>query len=255
VSLVGKGIMYDSGGISLKPADEVHATMKNDMSGAAAILAAMCELKGLACPTAVTGWLMCTDNMPSGTAMKLGDVITMRGGTNVECSTPTPRAACDGRRAGPRDRGKTDAIIDIATLTGACLRALGPDIAGVLGNRQGLVDQILAAAGATGEPVWQLPLARRYRKWLDSPIADVKNVGGATAGAITAALFLADFVGEIPWAHIDIAGTAQNDVAASWRPAGCTGFGARLLLDLLRHFDPKTAGAVDESVRSYALTG
>jgi leucyl aminopeptidase len=256
VSLVGKGIMYDSGGISLKPADEVHATMKNDMSGAAAILAAMCELKDLNCRTAVTGWLMCTDNMPSGTALKLGDVITMRGGTNVEVLN----ADAEGRLVMAdalvlATEGTTDAIIDIATLTGACLRALGPDIAGVLGNRQGLVDQILAAAGATGEPVWQLPLAHRYRKWLNSPIADVKNVGGSTAGAITAALFLADFVGEIPWAHLDIAGTAQNDTATSWRPDGCTGFGARLLLELLTHFDPKTAGTVDESVRSYALTG
>jgi leucyl aminopeptidase len=256
LSLVGKGIMYDSGGISLKPGDEMHAQMKNDMSGAGAILAAMSVLASVHCPIAVTGFLMCTDNMPSGTALKLGDVISIRGGTTVEVmNTDAEGRLVMSDALVLSTEEPTDAIIDIATLTGACLRALGPDVAGVIGTNQGLVDQVLSASGATGEPAWQLPLDRRYRKWLDSPIADIRNVGGANAGAITAALFLAEFVGDIPWAHIDIAGTAQNDVATSWRPAGCTGYGARMLVELARNFEPKKLAADHGSVAAYALTG
>jgi leucyl aminopeptidase len=256
LSLVGKGIMYDSGGLSLKPGDEVHAAMKNDMSGAGAILAAMSVMAELKSPTAITAFLMCTDNMPSGSAMKLGDVLSVRGGTTVEViNTDAEGRLVMSDALVLANEETTDAIVDIATLTGACLRALGPDVAGVFGTDQGLVDQVLNAAGTTGEPAWQLPLDRRYRKWLDSPIADIKNVGGATAGAITAALFLSEFVGDTPWAHIDIAGTAQNDVATSWRPVGCTGFGARLLLDLARNFTPDRLGSNGGSVAAFALTG
>jgi leucyl aminopeptidase len=237
LALVGKGIMYDSGGIALKPGDEVHAQMKNDMSGAAAILAAMAELGDLGCTAQVTGWLMCTDNMPSGTALALGDVITMRGGTTVEViNTDAEGRLVMADALVLATEEQSDAIVDIATLTGACMRALGTQIAGVMGNDQSLVDKISAAAEATDEPVWQLPLATRYRKELDSTIADLKNLGGANAGAITAALFLAEFVGEVPWAHIDIAGTAQSGSDAGWQTAGCTGFGARLLAELAVHF-------------------
>jgi leucyl aminopeptidase len=237
LALVGKGIMYDSGGIALKPGDEVHAQMKNDMSGAAAVIAAMSALAGLGCPNAVTGYLMCTDNMPSGTAMALGDVITMRGGTTVEViNTDAEGRLVMADALVLATEEPTDAIIDIATLTGACMRALGTQVAGVMGNNQGLVDQIRAAADATDEPVWQLPLEARYRKELDSTIADLRNLGGANAGAITAALFLAEFVGDVPWAHIDIAGTAQSGGDAGWQTAGCTGFGARLLTELAIDF-------------------
>ena len=237
LTLVGKGIMYDSGGIALKPGDEVHAQMKNDMSGAAAILAAMAELGDLGCPTQVTGFLMCTDNMPSGTALALGDVITMRGGTTVEViNTDAEGRLVMADALVLATEEPTDAIVDIATLTGACMRALGTQVAGVMGNDQNLVDQIRAAAEATDEPVWQLPLDKRYRKELDSAVADLKNLGGANAGAITAALFLAEFVGDVPWAHIDIAGTAQSGGDGGWQTAGCTGFGARLLAELAVHF-------------------
>lgn len=237
LTLVGKGIMYDSGGISLKPADAVHATMKNDMSGAAAILAAMTLLRELDCPTAVTGYLMCTDNMPSGTAVKLGDVLTMRGGMTVE----VVNADAEGRLVMAdalvlATEEPVDAIVDIATLTGACMRALGTQIAGVLGNDQHVVDQVLAAAARVDEPAWQLPLAHRYRAEMNSDVADIKNMGGANAAAIHAALFLEEFVGDTPWAHLDIAGTAQNDTPRTWFPQGCTGFGARLLLDLALDF-------------------
>ncbi|MFC9324551.1 leucyl aminopeptidase family protein [Kitasatospora sp. NPDC057015] len=239
VTLVGKGVMYDSGGISLKPADAVHATMKNDMSGAGAILAAMSVLRELGCPTAVTGYLMCTDNMPSGTATKLGDLLQIRGGTTVEViNTDAEGRLIMADALVLATEEPTDAIVDIATLTGAAMRALGAEIAGVFGNRQPLVEQVLAAARATDEPAWQLPLSRRYRAELDSEVADIKNMGGPNGGAIHAALFLEDFVDGRPWAHLDIAGPAQNDSASSWRPKGCTGFGARLLAEFLLGFTP-----------------
>ena len=229
--------MYDSGGISLKPADGTHATMKNDMSGAGAVLAAMTALPAIDCRTAVTGYLMCTDNMPSGTALKMGDVITMRGGTTVEVTnTDAEGRLVMGDALVLATEEPTDAIVDIATLTGAALRALGPEVAAVIGNDEGLVDQIQAASAATDEPVWQLPLARRYRKYLNSDVADMNNLGGLHAGAITAALFLVELVGDHPWAHIDIAGTAQADAPDAWRVAGCTGFGARLLVELADSF-------------------
>ncbi|HEX7136004.1 MAG TPA: leucyl aminopeptidase [Iamia sp.] len=237
LGLVGKGIMYDSGGIALKPGDEVHAQMKNDMSGAAAILAAMAELADIGCRTEVTAYLMCTDNMPSGTALALGDVITMRGGTTVEVINTDAEGRlvmADALVLATEDG--VDAIVDIATLTGACMRALGTQVAGVIGNNRALIDQVREAAEVADEPVWQLPLERRYRTELDSTIADLKNLGGANAGAITAALFLAEFVGDVPWAHIDIAGTAQSGGDAGWQTAGCTGFGARLLVGLAETF-------------------
>ena len=213
--------MYDSGGISLKPGDAVHATMKNDMSGAGALLATMLSLSKAKCPTAVTAYLVCTDNMPSGTAVKLGDVMTVRGGTTVEIiNTDAEGRLVMADALVLATELKPDAILDIATLTGACMRALGEQVAGVMGNNAALIDQVRAAGEATDEPLWELPLERRYRSQLDSDVADIKNLGGANAGAITAALFLETFVGDVPWAHIDIAGTAQSDMSAPWRPAG-----------------------------------
>jgi leucyl aminopeptidase len=238
LTLVGKGITYDAGGIALKPADEVHATMKNDMTGAGAILAAMLVLGRLKCRAQVTGYLMCTDNRPSGTALALGDVIQIRGGKTVEViNTDAEGRLVMADALVLATEEETDAIVDIATLTGAAMRALGTQIAAVIGNDAGLVAQVESAAAATDEKVWELPLARQYRHFLDSPIADLKNLGGANAGAITAALFLEEFVDGRPWAHIDIAGVAQSDADASWRPAGCTGFGARLLVDLALGFE------------------
>ncbi|MGI5950953.1 MAG: leucyl aminopeptidase family protein [Brooklawnia sp.] len=237
LTLVGKGIMYDAGGLALKPGDEMHATMKNDMTGAAAILAAMTTLRDLGCQAQVTGYLMCTDNLPDATSVKLGDVIVMRGGKTVEVIN----SDAEGRLVMAdalvlATEEPVDAIVDIATLTGACLRALGPEIAGVMGNDAGIIEQVRAAGERVDEPVWELPLARRYRKQLDSTIADLRNVGGVNAGAITAALFLDEFVGDVPWAHLDIAGTAQSDSADKWRNRGTTGFGTRLLVDLALNF-------------------
>ena len=241
VALIGKGIMFDSGGLGLKPNDLVHATMKGDMSGAGAILAAMTALQALGCKVAVTAYLMCTDNMPSGTAMRLGDVLTVRGGKTVEVINTDAEGRLvmsDGLVLATEQKPRPDAIVDIATLTGACQRALGILSAGVLGNNQALVEQVKAAGEQTGDTVWQLPLDRRYREELESEIADLKNVGGDNAGAITAGLFLEEFVDGVPWAHVDMAGTARAERDNSWRSKGATGYGARLLVDFLLNFTP-----------------
>ena len=196
LALVGKGIMYDSGGISLKGGDAFHQIMKMDMSGAAAVLSTMSALKALRCKTKVTAYLMCTDNMPSGSAVKLGDVLTMRNGKTVEVLNTDAEGRlvlADGLSLAAEL--EPDAIVDIATLTGACLTALGTGIAGLLGNHQGFIDQVEAVSENVDEPVWQLPLAtKRYRKLLDSNSADMKNIGGPYGGTIIASIFLNEFV-------------------------------------------------------------
>ena len=237
VVLVGKGITYDSGGISLKPSDASHASMKMDMSGAAAVLGTLAALPALDCPTAVTGYLMCTDNMPSGSAMKLGDVLTMRNGKTVEIHNTDAEGRlvlADGLSLGAESA--PDAMVDICTLTGAVLSALGDRMAGLLGNNQAWIDQVSAAAKRTDEPTWQLPLAREYRKLLDSHVADMRNIGGPMAGTITASLFLDEFTGGVPWAHIDMAGTMKMESDDGWLAKGATGYGTRLLIDLVTNF-------------------
>jgi leucyl aminopeptidase len=238
LGLVGKGIMYDSGGISLKPSDESHAQMKNDMTGAAAILGAMTALRDLGCTTAVTAYLCCTDNMPSGSAMKLGDVLHMRNGTTVEVLNTDAEGRlvmADGLCLAVEDG--VDAVVDVATLTGACLRTFGVDIAGVMGSHAGVVDQVRRAGEVADEPVWELPLHRDYRSQLESQVADMTNMGGPNAGSITAALFLEEFTDGIPWAHVDIASTAQQPTERTWRNKGASGFGARLLIELATRFE------------------
>ncbi|MDJ0768501.1 MAG: leucyl aminopeptidase [Ilumatobacter sp.] len=242
LALVGKGVMYDSGGISLKPSNPMHAVMKMDMSGAAAVLAAMTALKALRCRNQVTAWLMCTDNMPSGSALKLGDVLTMRNGKTVEIHNTDAEGRlilADGLSLAVEE--EPDAIVDIATLTGAALSALGKEYAAVLGTSDAVIEQVEAAAGAVDEPVWELPLSKdRYRKLLDSVVADMRNVGGPYAGAITAAIFLSEFSGEVPWAHIDMAGAMDVDADKGWKSKGATGYGARLLIELAQGFTPPT---------------
>ncbi len=237
LGLVGKGIMYDSGGISLKPSDPMHLLMKMDMGGAAAVLGTFTSLRDAGVATQVTGWLMCTDNMPSGTSYKLGDVLTARGGTTIEVKNTDAegRLVMSDALVLANEAG-VDAIVDIATLTGAALVSLGASTAPILGNNQNMVDQVCEAAKAVDESIWQLPLQQKYRKQLDSDIADISNLGGPYAGATTAALFLEHFVGTTPWAHLDIAGTMQSDKDDSWRSSGATGFGARILLETAREF-------------------
>jgi leucyl aminopeptidase len=239
VALVGKGITYDSGGISLKPSDGMHVAMKMDMSGAAAVLAAMTALPVTKPRVKVIGYLCCTDNMPSGSALKLGDVLTFRDGTTVEIHNTDAEGRlvlADGLGLAVEDGA--DAIIDIATLTGACMRALGLDIAGVMGNDEGWIDQVRAAADRADEPVWPLPLPSRYRSQLDSDVADLKNIGSEWGGAIAAGLFLQEFVGGVPWAHLDIAGPMKVDRDDGWRSKGATAFGVRTILEVLDRFTP-----------------
>jgi leucyl aminopeptidase len=237
LALIGKGIMYDSGGISLKPSNESHAQMKNDMTGAAAVLASMTALRALGCTSAVTGYLMCTDNMPSGSALMLGDVLRMRNGTTVEVlNTDAEGRLVMADALALATEEPVDAIVDIATLTGACLRTFGVEIAGVMGNSPEVVEQLRCAGEVVDEPVWELPLHRSYRSQLDSPIADLTNMGGINAGSITAALFLEEFVDGKPWAHVDIAGTAQLPAPRTWRNKGATGAGTKLLIEFALRF-------------------
>jgi leucyl aminopeptidase len=230
LGLVGKGIMYDAGGISLKPSDAMHAAMKLDMSGSAAILGAMSTLRDLGCKTTVTGWLMCTDNMPSGAATRLGDVLTIRGGKTVEVINADAEGRlvmADGLALAVED--DVDAVVTVATLTGAAMRTFGTAMAAMMATRRELGAQLVAAGEATDEPVWELPLIRKYRKMLDSQIADIKNMGGENAGSITAGLFLDDFVDGRPFGHLDICGPMMTDRDDSWRSIGATAFGTRLL--------------------------
>jgi len=237
VVLVGKGVMYDSGGISLKPSNESHAAMKMDMSGAAAVLATMGALRAMKVKTQVTAYLMCTDNMPSGSALKLGDVLTMRNGKTVEIHNTDAEGRlilADGLSLGAES--KPDAMIDIATLTGACLAALGKKMAGVLGNNPGVIGQLKDSSVRTDELLWELPLFGDYRRMLDSNVADMRNIGGPLAGATTAALFLNEFVGNTPWAHLDIAGPMDADSDSNWLNRGATAYGTRLLIDFCANF-------------------
>lgn len=237
VVLVGKGVMYDSGGISLKPSNDSHVAMKMDMSGAAAVLSTMGALRAMKVKTQVTAYLMCTDNMPSGSALKLGDVLTMRNGKTVEIHNTDAEGRlilADGLSLGAES--KPDAMIDIATLTGACLAALGKRMAGVLGNNAGVIDQLKASSTRTDELLWELPLFSDYRRMLDSNVADMRNIGGPFAGATTAALFLSEFVGTTPWAHLDIAGPMDADSDGGWLNRGATAYGTRLLIDFCANF-------------------
>lgn len=230
LALVGKGIMYDAGGISLKPSDAMHALMKLDMSGAGDIFGAMTALRDLGCKTTVTGYLMCTDNMPSGTATRLGDVLTIRGGKTVEVVNADAEGRlvmADGLVLAVEDGA--DAIVTVATLTGAAMRTFGAALAPVLGNSPDLVAQLRAAGDATDEPLWELPLVKAYRPQLDSKIADIKNMGGENAGTITAGLFLEDFVEGTPYGHLDICGPMVTSHDDGWRPTGATAFSTRLL--------------------------
>lgn len=249
LALVGKGIMYDSGGISLKPSNAMHAAMKFDMMGAAAVFASMTALRDLGARTAVTGWLMCTDNMPSGSATKLGDVLTIRGGKTVEVKNTDAEGRlvmADGLVLATEEERRPDAIVDIATLTGAAMAALGTRTAAMLANDDTVAEQLQEAADASDENIWRLPLDHRYREQLKSNVADLSNIGGQYAGVILAGLFLNEFVDGLPWGHLDIAGTMQAESDDLWRSTGSTGFGARLLAEFAWAFTPPAAPDADD---------
>jgi leucyl aminopeptidase len=234
VALVGKGITFDSGGLSIKPGEGM-MTMKIDMSGAAAVLGAMSVLPVLGIPVQVTGYLCLAENMVSGRATRPGDVLTIKNGTTVEVLNTDAEGRlvlADGLSLATAEN--PDAIIDLATLTGACMVALGPRIAGLMGNDDALLDQVRSAADRAGEPVWPLPLPTEYRRDLESEIADLKNIaGGRYGGALHAGLFLQEFVDGKPWAHLDIAGPARSESDDAYVPKGGSGFGVRTLVELL----------------------
>ena len=234
IALVGKGITFDSGGLSIKPADAM-MTMKCDMAGAAAVAATVCALAELGAPVKVTGYLPMTDNMTGGDAQRPGDVYTARNGTTVEVlNTDAEGRLVLADAISLACEAKPDVVVDLATLTGACMVALGDKIAGLLGNDDALADELLGAADRTGERLWRLPLPADYRKLLDSPIADVKNIGSRYGGTLTAGLFLQEFVTEgTAWAHLDIAGAAWSEEVDAEIPKGGTGFGVRTLIDWL----------------------
>jgi leucyl aminopeptidase len=237
IAFVGKGVVFDSGGLSLKTSSGME-TMKTDMSGAAAVLAAMSVLKALDIKTKVTAYVPMVENMPSGTAIRPGDVLKIRNGKTVEVLNTDAEGRlilADGLALAAEDR--PDAVVDVATLTGACLVALGDKIAGLMGNRDTWNDQVQAAADAVGEPVWPLPLPKEYRKLLDSEVADLRNIStGSYGGALTAALFLAEFVDGVPWAHLDIAGPARAGGDDGYLVKGGTGFAVRTLVELADRF-------------------
>ena len=233
VALVGKGITFDSGGLSLKPAKSLE-TMKCDMAGAAAVLGTMVALGELRPAIDVDGFIPVTENLPGGKAQKPGDVIRFRNGKTVEVlNTDAEGRLILADALTLAADAKPDAIIDLATLTGACMVALGTQVAGLFGNDQALVDRLRAVAAETGEPLWQLPLVADYKDDIKSAVADLKNIGGGHAGSITAALFLQEFVGGRPWVHLDIAGPAFLDKATAYAPKGGTGFGVRTLVRYL----------------------
>jgi leucyl aminopeptidase len=232
LALVGKGITFDSGGLSLKPPTGM-AAMKMDMAGAAAVLGAVRAIALLEVPVRVTAYLAVAENMPSGTAQRPGDVITAYGGRTVEVLNTDAEGRLVMMDALVRcGEDGPDAIIDIATLTGAQLVALGSRIAGAMGNDDAWRDEVVAAASAAGELVWPMPIPEELRASLDSPVADLANIGERNGGMMTAAAFLREFVPEgVRWAHLDIAGPAFNEGSA-WGPfgKGGTGFGVRTLV-------------------------
>jgi leucyl aminopeptidase len=233
VALTGKGITFDSGGLSLKDPKGME-TMKDDMGGAASILATMKVIAALKPKINVIAAIPCSENMPGGSAQKPGDVITHRGGKTSEVlnTDAEGRLVLADSLAYLAER-EPSCIIDTATLTGACMVALGDSITGALGNDQPLVREVLAAGAAAGEPIWQLPLHADYRKLIDSNIADVKNIGDRYGGAITAGLFLAEFVGDTPWIHLDIAGPAFSERGHDLGPKGGTGVPVRSLVSFV----------------------
>jgi leucyl aminopeptidase len=234
VVLVGKGLCFDSGGISIKPAQGME-WMKFDMCGAAGVLGAMEAIARLKVPVNVVGLIGSTTNMPSGTAVKPGDVVKAMSGkfieiinTDAEGRLVLADVLCYARRYKPA------AVIDAATLTGACVIALGHTATGVMGNDPALVREVLAAGTLAGEPGWELPMWDDYKELIKSDVADVKNSGGRPAGTITAALFLKEFADEFPWVHLDVAGTAYTEADLGTVPRGPTGVPVGTFVEIVR---------------------
>ncbi len=231
VALVGKGVTFDSGGLSLKDAANME-TMKTDMGGAAAVIGAMSAVSRLKPSVEVLAFVPATENMPSGTAVKPGDVLRHYGGKTTEVlNTDAEGRLILADALAFASEQKPDAIVDVATLTGSIMVALGKRATGLFSNDDGLADELSAASQAAGERLWHMPLYDMYKKELESEVADLKNVGSRWGGAIIAALYLREFIGEgIPWAHLDIAGAARAESDHDENGKGGTGVAVRTLV-------------------------
>jgi leucyl aminopeptidase len=233
--LVGKGITFDSGGISIKPSASMDE-MKHDMSGAAAVVGALRACALLKLPLHVVGVIAAAENLPSGTAYRPGDIVTAMSGKTIEVlnTDAEGRVVLADALHYARTEYEPDAMLDLATLTGACVVALGPWATGLFGNHDGLVEHVRKAGEASAERAWPMPLWKDHSRHIRSQVADIKNVGGRDAGSSTAAAFLEAFVGDTPWVHMDIAGTAWTGKTGPYQGRGATGVGVRLLLEVLR---------------------
>ncbi len=234
IALVGKGVTFDAGGISLKPAEKMDE-MKMDMGGAAAVLGTMKAAAEMRLPINLVAVVPAVENMPSGTAIRPGDILTSLSGKTIEVlNTDAEGRLILADALTYVARYQPGVVIDLATLTGACIVALGNHAAAVLGNHNGLIRQLLKAGERSGERFWQLPLWEEYSELIKSDFADVKNTGGRAAGTITAAAFLQAFADKYKWAHLDIAGMAWAEQGKAGQPKGGTGFGVRALIEYLR---------------------
>ena len=237
ILLVGKAVTFDTGGISIKPSDKMDE-MKFDKSGGCTVLGIIKALSMLHFPINVVGIVPSVENMPSSSSYRPGDIIKMHNGKTVEVLNTDAEGRlilADALSYGV-EQYSPKCIIDFATLTGACIIALGSNVAGIVGNDDELIQKVVHSSMESGEKIWQLPLFEEYLELIKSNIADIKNIGGRTGGAITAAAFLSHFVNEVPWAHIDIAGTAwtqDGTIEKSYNPKGATGFGIRTTVKML----------------------
>ena len=233
IALVGKGITFDSGGISIKPSEKLEE-MKGDMAGGAAVIAAMAAISQLKPKINVMALIPATENLPDGNALKPGDVLTAMNGKTMEIiSTDAEGRLVLADALSYAKKHGAKKMVDAATLTGACRIALGDICTGAFGNNQELIDRVIAAGNEAGELVWQMPMFDEYGEQNKSDVADVKNVGGRLAGAITAAKFLAEFVDDTPWVHLDIAGTSLTDKERGYQIKGATGVPVRTLVNLV----------------------
>ncbi len=237
VCIVGKGITFDSGGISIKPAAAMHE-MKHDMSGAATVVGALRAAALLEIPLHVVGVIAAAENLPSATAYRPGDVLTTASGQTVEIlnTDAEGRVVLSDALHFARTEYAPEAIVDLATLTGACVVALGKWCSGLFSNDDRLAGRLAQAGEATAERLWRMPLWDDHREAIRGEVADLKNTGGRDGGAITAAAFLSCFVEKTPWAHLDIAGTAYVDKPLPCQPRGATGVGVRLLAEWMRSY-------------------
>ncbi|UCD35933.1 MAG: leucyl aminopeptidase [Nitrospiraceae bacterium] len=237
VVLIGKSITFDSGGISLKPSEGMEK-MKYDMAGGAAVLGVMQALSELGLPLHIVAVLPATENLPGGSASKPGDVVKTIEGKSIEIiSTDAEGRMALADAIGYAKRFKPSAIIDIATLTGACSIALGNEAVAMMGNDAALMKKLERASEETGEKVWTMPLFDEYGEYIKSDIADLKNSGGRSGSLVTAGYFLKECAGRVPWVHLDIAGAAWTDKDRPYAPKGGTGIGTRLLLSFLMNRD------------------